>query len=129
MDMVKKITDELSIAGQPTLDELQQLAEGGYRSLVNLRSPDEVGFLNNEQQQAEYLGLRYAHIPTQIKSLSVDDILLTIRQFSELPKPILIHCDSGIRSSIIVLMQVAVEQGIGAEDTFQKVIKLGLLNP
>ena len=93
----------MSIAGQPTFDELQQLAVEGYRSVVNLRSPNEVGFLNDEQQQIEDLGLCYAHIPIQIKSLSLDDMLLAICQLTELPKPIRVHCDSGIRSSIVVL--------------------------
>jgi uncharacterized protein (TIGR01244 family) len=128
MDMVRKITNELSIAGQPTLDELQQLAEDGYRTVVNLRSPNEAGFLNDEQQQVEDLGLCYAHIPIQIKSLSLDDLLLAIRQSTELPKPMLVHCDSGIRSSIVVLMQIAVEQGLKAEDAFQKVVNLGLIS-
>ncbi|MDX2239450.1 MAG: sulfur transferase domain-containing protein [Leptolyngbyaceae cyanobacterium bins.302] len=127
MNMVKKITDELAIADQPTLAQLQQLAEEGYRSVVNLRSSTEVGFLNDEQQHIEDLGLCYAHSPIQIKSLSLDDVLSTIQHFTGFPKPILIHCDNGIRSSIVVLIQIAVEQGIKAEDAFQKVITLGLL--
>ncbi len=89
MDMVRKITDELSIAGQLTLDQLQQLAEDGYGSVVNLRSPNKVGFLNDEQQQVEDLGLCYASISTPIKSLSLDDVLSAIQQLSGLPKPML----------------------------------------
>ena len=128
MDTARKITNRLAIAGQPTLDELQQLAEEGYRSIVNLRSSNETGFLDVEQQKTEYLGLYYANIPIQTKSLNLDTALSVIRQLTELPKPMLIHCDNGIRSSIIVLMQIAIEQGIRAEDAFQKVTKLGLLN-
>lgn len=128
MNMVRKITDEWAIAGQPTLDELQQLAEDGYRSVVNLRSPAEAGFLNDEQQQVEALGLCYANLPIQIESLSLDDVLSAIQQLSGLPKPMLVHCDSGIRSSIVVLMQIAVKQGIRTEDAFQKVANLGLIN-
>jgi len=127
MDTVREITNELAIAGQPTLDELQQLAEEGYRSVVNLRSPDEKGFLEEERQKIEYLGLRYVNIPIQIRSLNLDDVLPAIQQLIKLPKPMLVHCDSGIRSSIVVLMKIATEQGMKAEDAFQNVIKLGLL--
>jgi uncharacterized protein (TIGR01244 family) len=128
MVTIRAITNELAIAGQPTLDELQQLAEEGYRSVVNLRSPHEIGFLDGEQQQIEALGLCYANLPIQIKSLNLNDMLPALRQLTGLPKPMLVHCDSGIRSSIVVLMQLATEQGMKAEDAFQKVAKLGLLN-
>ena len=128
MDTVRKITNELAIAGQLTLDELQQLAEEGYRSVVNLRSPNEIGFLDVEQQKVEPLGLRYVNIPIQTKDLSHDDVLPIIEKLVGMPKPMLVHCDSGIRSSIIVLLYIAIEQGMRVEDAFQKVVKLGLFN-
>jgi uncharacterized protein (TIGR01244 family) len=128
MDTVREITNELAIAGQLTLDELQQLAEQGYRSVVNLRSPNEIGFLEDEQQRTEYLGLCYANFPIQVKTLNLDDVLLLIQQLTGLPKPMLVHCDSGIRSSIVVLIQIATEQGMRAEDALQKAAKLGLLS-
>jgi uncharacterized protein (TIGR01244 family) len=128
MDTIRKITNELAIAGQPSFDELQQLAEAGYRSVVNLRSSNEIGFLDGEQQKAEYLGLSYANIPIHLAILKLDDIILVIQQLIRLPKPMLVHCDNGIRSSIIVLMQISTEQGMRAEDAFQNVTELGLLS-
>lgn len=128
MDTVRKVTNELAIAGHLTLGELQILAEKGYKSVVNLRSSDELGFLQDEQEHIEQLGLRYVHNPIQINNLSLDDVLPVIQQLNELPKPMLVHCDNGIRSSIVVLIKVTIEQGLRAEDAFQKVIKLGLLN-
>jgi uncharacterized protein (TIGR01244 family) len=127
MDTIRKITNELAIAGQPSLDELQQLAEVGYRSVVNLRSPHEIGFLDGEQEKAEYLGLSYANIPIHLTTLKLDDVISVIQQLIRLPTPMLVHCDNGIRSSIIVLMQIAIEQGIRAEDAFQNVAERGLL--
>jgi uncharacterized protein (TIGR01244 family) len=127
MEKVRKITNELAIAGQPTPDVLQHLVEEGYRSVVNLRSPQENGFLDDEQQKTEYLGLHYVNVPLQLETLNLDNVLQVIQQLIALPKPMLMHCDSGIRSSIIVLMQLSMEQGIKAEDAFQKVASLGLL--
>lgn len=128
MDMIRKITNELSIAEQPTLDELQQLAAEGYRSVVNLRSSHEVGFLKDEQQQVEGLGLSYVNFPIRIKNLDLDKVLPLIQQLVGSPQPMLVHCDNGIRSSIVVLIRIATEQGIRAEDAFEKVVKLDLLN-
>jgi len=128
MSTVRKITNEVAIAGQITLDELQQLVEAGYRTIVNLRSPYEPGFLEDEQAKVERLSLTYINIPLQATSLSCDNILPIIQQLLTLPKPMLIHCDNGIRASVIVLMQIAIEQGTNPEVAFQKVKELGLLS-
>ncbi|MBD1866766.1 hypothetical protein H6F95_05490 [Cyanobacteria bacterium FACHB-471] len=128
MNMVRKITNDLAIAGQPAPDKLPQLVEEGYRSVVNLRSPDEAGFWNDEQIQIEQLGLCYVNYPIQSSHLTPEAALRLIQQISDLPKPMLVHCDTGIRSSVIALMQVAMKQGMRTEDAFQKVTKLGLLN-
>ena len=127
MDTVRQITNEMAIAGQPTFDELQQLAEAGYRSVVNLRSSNETGFLEDEQQKVESLGLCYINVSIS-KDLNLDNMLPVIQQLNHLPKPMLVHCDSGIRSSIIVLMQLSISQGMRAEDAFQKVMKIGLFS-
>ncbi|NJN86290.1 MAG: hypothetical protein HC881_08210 [Leptolyngbyaceae cyanobacterium SL_7_1] len=100
METVRKITNEWAIAGQLTLNELHQLVEAGYRSVVNLRSVNEIGFLRDEQQKIERLGLHYAHCPIPAETLSLEDLLPVIQQLDALPKPMLVHCDSGIRSSI-----------------------------
>lgn len=128
MNMVRKITNDLAIAGQPAPDKLPQLVEEGYRSVVNLRSPDEAGFWNDEQIQIEQLGLCYVNYPIQSSHLTPEAALRLIQQISDLPKPMLVHCDTGIRSSVIALIQVAMKQGMRTEDAFQKVTKLGLLN-
>ncbi len=128
MDTVRKITKELAIAGQLTLDELQQLAEEGYRSVVNLRSPNESGFLDSEQQKAEHLGLCYVNLPIQTQKMNLDDVLPIIQQLTGLAKPMLVHCDNGRRASIVVLLQIAIEQGMKAEDAFQRVENLDLLS-
>ncbi|MDZ7956642.1 MAG: hypothetical protein RMY34_01835 [Aulosira sp. DedQUE10] len=37
MDTIKKIKNELTIAGQIAPEELKQLADEGYKSVLNLR--------------------------------------------------------------------------------------------
>ncbi len=129
MVKVRQITQELAIAGQPTLEEIQQLAQVGYRSIVNLRSPDEIGFLIHEQQKVEQLGLRYLNAPIQLTAINSDFALCVIQQIAVMPRPMLLHCDSGTRSSIVALLQIAVKQGIRAEQAIQNAASLGLLQP
>ncbi|NEQ18678.1 MAG: hypothetical protein F6K28_00720 [Microcoleus sp. SIO2G3] len=61
------VSDELYTAGQPTPGDLQQAAQEGFKSVVNLRSPNEADFLSDEQQQAEAAGLNYVNVPLNSK--------------------------------------------------------------
>lgn len=74
MEDVKKINDELTIVtGQVTLEQLQKAAQEGFKSVMNLRSPDEEGFLTEEQQQADAVGLHYVNSPVLVSK--IDDEL------------------------------------------------------
>ncbi|MEH2213672.1 beta-lactamase hydrolase domain-containing protein [Nostoc sp.] len=127
MNIVRKINDNLAIAGQITLDQLGQIANEGYKSILNLRLSDEIGLLANEQEKTELLGLYYVNIPTKPEDINHQGMLQIYQIVTELPKPILIHCDNSIRSSAIVLLYIALKQGIAFEKALQKVINLGLI--
>lgn len=125
MENVKKINNELTVAGQVTLEQLQQAVSEGYKSVLNLRSPSEQGFISDEQQQAEDLGLHYINIP--VKPNEINDELTTevLKQIDELPKPALIHCASGMRAGALVFMNVATRQGLTAQQAFEKAQAVG----
>lgn len=109
---LQQINSELAIAGQVTPEALEQAAKSGYKAVLNLRSPSEEGFLDNEPQQAEAAGLAYANIPVSPKALShelADQVLAQIEQF---PKPVLVHCASGMRASLMALLRAATQQGM-----------------
>ena len=63
MENVKKINNNLAVATeQLSAEQLQQAAKEGYKSILNLRSPQEEGFLADEQEQAETAGLNYPNL-------------------------------------------------------------------
>ncbi|MEH2354059.1 beta-lactamase hydrolase domain-containing protein [Nostoc sp.] len=127
MNIVRKINDNLAIAGQITLDQLGQIADEGYKSVLNLRLPNQTGLLANEQEKTELLGLYYVNIPTKPEGINHQGMLQIYQIVTELPKPILIHCDNSIRSAAIVLLYIALKQGIAFEKALQKFINLGLI--
>ncbi|MEH2306046.1 beta-lactamase hydrolase domain-containing protein [Nostoc sp.] len=127
MNIVRKINDQLAIAGQITLDQLKQIADEGYKSVLNLRLPDETGLLADEQKKTEFLGLYYVNFPTKTEDINHQSMLQIYQTIAELPKPTLIHCDNSIRSAAIVLLYIAIKQGITFEKALQKVITLGLI--
>lgn len=126
MKNVKNINDELTVATeQVTPEQLQQATQEGFKSVMNLRSPDEDGFLRDEQQQAEAVGLKYVNIPVKAETISDELTDRVLQQIDELPKPALIHCKSGMRAGAMALMNVATRQGMTADEAMEKGKQLG----
>ncbi|MBE8998223.1 phosphatase [Nostoc sp. LEGE 12447] len=126
MSNTKKVSEDLSAAGQPTPEELKQAAQEGFKSVLNLRSPDEPGFLGDEQQQAQAAGLQYANIPLKPSEANQELIDTAIQEIENLPKPILIHCAAGARAGGIALISNAISEGLTYEEISQKAQELGL---
>ncbi|XHX76476.1 MAG: beta-lactamase hydrolase domain-containing protein [Stenomitos frigidus ULC029] len=126
MENIKRINDQLAVAmGQVTPEELQQAAQEGFKSVLNLRSPEEDGFVSDEQQQAEKIGLKYVNVPVKPDGMSDELADQVLQEIDQLPKPALIHCKSGMRSGAMTLMYVATQQGMTADEAMQKGKQMG----
>lgn len=126
MENIKRINDQLAVAmGQVTPEELQQAAQEGFKSVLNLRSPEEEGFVSDEQQQAEKTGLKYINVPVKPDGMSDELADQVLQEIDQLPKPALIHCKSGMRSGAMTLMYVATQQGMTADEAMQKGKQMG----
>ena len=120
MENVKRINNQLAVAmGQVTPEQLQQANKEGFKSVLNLRSPQEEGFVSEEEQQTQAAGLQYVNIPVKPDSMSDELADRVLQQIDQLPKPALIHCKSGMRSGAMTLMYVATKEGITAEEAMK----------
>jgi len=122
----KKVSENLSVGGQVTPEQLQEAAQAGFKSVLNLRSPDEAGFLSDEQQQAEAAGLEYANVPIRPTEANQELTSAAIKEIENLPKPILIHCAGGARAGGIALIATAIDEGLTYEQITQKAKELGI---
>lgn len=126
MENAKKISDELSAAGQVTPEQLRQAEAAGFKSVLNLRSPAESGFLSDEQQQAEAAGLKYANVPLNPSEPNQELTQSAIQEIENLPKPVLVHCAAGARASGIALIAAAIKADLTYEQIVEKAQQLGL---
>ncbi len=122
---IKKIDADLSVAGQVAPEQLQQAAAEGYKSVLNLRSPDEQGFLPDERQIAEAAGLEYVNIPVKPSEMTDELTDRVLAQIDALPKPALIHCASAMRAGAMAFMNLATRQGMTPEQVFEKAGEAG----
>ncbi len=120
-------SDQLTVATlQLSPEDIQQAAQAGFKSVLNLRSPDEGGVLGHESQLVRAAGLQYANIPVNPAQLTDSLTNEILERIDRLAKPILIHCASGIRSGALAMIYIAVNQDMTADQVFKKSQQLGL---
>jgi uncharacterized protein (TIGR01244 family) len=125
---IRKINDELAIAGQITSAQLHQLAQDGYRTVLNLRSPGEANFSASESSEVEALGLQYVNTPIGLDAIAPDDLNQALEAIVGAKKPALVHCSNGAIAAALVLMHIAIRQGADLEQAFKQAKSLGLFS-
>jgi sulfide:quinone oxidoreductase len=100
--MIKKLTDEISVAPQIKPSELAELAAQGFRSIICNR-PDGEGadqpVFTEIERAASAAGLQARFIPVETGKLGDVEAVAFAATFAELPKPVLAYCRSGTRST------------------------------
>lgn len=99
--------------GQPSREELAQLARAGVRTVINLRAATERPEYD-EQAEAERLGMRYASLPIAgADDLDRERVARFGRMLDEAGRAgdVLIHCASGNRVGAMVALDRALNRG------------------
>lgn len=127
MENEQQITPEITVSGQPTVEELANLREQGFQNVINLRVPGEPESVDEEERIVEGAGLNYAPIPISPELLdeaaadrfgqSLDSVGGT---------PALIHCKGGGRAGVMTLMYLAVKKGWTVEEALEEGQRFGI---
>ena len=94
----------LSAAGKLDRTDIEALAATGVRTIVNNRPDGEdPGQLPADEARnlAEAHGIAYHHIPFTAATLSRADVDAFAAALHSAPQPIVVHCRSGTRSTLI----------------------------
>ena len=109
----KNLNAQVSVAGQMTTDKFQQLIKDGFKSVIVNRPDQEQGntvSVAQLRQIAEQSQVSVIYQPILSGKISQTDVIEFAKYYNELPKPILMVCRSGSRSSI--LFNQAKSQGL-----------------
>lgn len=94
------IDDRIATAGQPSEDELREVAAEGYTAVINLGLLDPRYCLADEAGLARSLGIDYRHIPVLFDAPAVDDFRAFASAMDDLAgQRILVHCAANYRVS------------------------------
>ena len=94
----------VSAAGKLDRADIEALADSGVRTIVNNRPDGEdPGQLPAGEARllAETRGIAYHHIPVTAASLTSGDVDAMKAVLAEAEKPIVLHCRSGTRSTLL----------------------------
>ena len=106
----KMLTEGIATSGQPSEDELLQIAKTGYDVVINLGLSDTEYSVRNEDQILKSMGIKYIHIPVVFESPKDEDFqefVLALNKYKE--SKVFIHCAANKRvSAFIALYRIMV---------------------
>lgn len=113
-----KISDRLTIAGQPNKETIAQLKKEGFNALINLRPDAENNSLNHldDAEIAHQSGLEYHYIPLSINDLTLGDIRAFQKLIRNTDYNYFVHCHSGTRAFNLYVISEVLDGHIREED-------------
>lgn len=122
MSQTQRINSTLSIGGELSKDRIHGLYNDGFKSVVNLRTSDEVeqGLSpDDEKSLAQEHDMSYLHLPVSMQDLTFKTVDYFRLELKDLPKPVYVHCASGLRAGAFVMMHLAVENGWSSDEALE----------
>jgi uncharacterized protein (TIGR01244 family) len=116
----------IATAGQPEEEHLKRLAEAGYKTIVDLRTPEEDRGLD-EPEAARQAGMEYVNIPVGHEDVEDE----TFERFRELMKdperrPVLVHCSSANRVGALLIPYFVLDEEKSTEEAVKIASEVGL---
>lgn len=100
---ITKVTEDYSTSPQITPNDIAEIAQLGFKTIINNR-PDLEGGVdqptsNALAEAAKQHGLQYVYIPVMPNQIQDSHVVNFTKAFSDAPKPILGFCRTGNRAS------------------------------
>lgn len=121
-------SESIAFGGAPTDEALASLKEAGFKTILDLRTPEEG--TEAERQKVESLGMTYHNIPITPSSITDEKV----EEFSRIVdgagnKPLLIHCASSNRVGGLWFIHRALADDVPEAESLDEAKKAGLRSP
>ena len=118
--------EDVATAGQPEEEHFERLADAGYKTVIDMREPEEDRGLD-EPEVVRRAGMEYVNIP--VGHEDVDDE--TFEWFRELMtdperRPVFVHCSSANRVGALLIPYLVLDEGKTPEEAVEIAIEVGL---
>ncbi|MFN7026340.1 MAG: bifunctional sulfur transferase/dioxygenase Blh [Pseudorhizobium sp.] len=116
---VTRVTEKLSVASQPSIEDIRSLRENGFKTLINNRPDDEEleqPGTGVEAQEAKHCALAYAFIPVTAGTITEADVRAFQRAVDGSEGPVFAHCKTGTRSLMLYLIGEVLDGRMSADE-------------
>ncbi|MBG6078012.1 beta-lactamase hydrolase domain-containing protein [Polaromonas sp. CG_9.11] len=122
-EQFKPLENGMLIGPQPSEDNLRQARHEGIKTVIDFRMPGETPTPN--AALVERSGLAYVNIPVNKASLSLDQVDELDRAMRDKDGPFLIHCATGARAALLLVLSQARQNGWSAQRAFEEARAMG----
>jgi protein tyrosine phosphatase (PTP) superfamily phosphohydrolase (DUF442 family) len=112
-----QVTDDIASSGQPTEDQFDEIAKGGYEVIINLAMPDHENSIATEGNIVTSLCMTYIHIPVPFDAPSEDHFATFSSYMDALKeKKVWVHCVVNARVSAFLFRYLQNNRGFSAAE-------------
>ena len=121
--------DDIYLAGQPSAEDFAEFKKRGVKSVLNVRTKEELDF--DEAKAIKSLGLEYHHIPIAGPDALTDENFDKIRKLlnTKEERPIVFHCASANRVGAAWLAHRVLDGGLSYDAALAEAKTVGLKAP
>jgi uncharacterized protein (TIGR01244 family) len=116
----RRIDDRLGTSGQPTEEQLADIAAAGFETVINLALHDDPRYsLPDEPGTVGALGMEYVHLPVDFKAPTEADFEAFCAALeARRDTPLWVHCAANARVTAFLGLYRVLRQGWSEEDAF-----------
>ena len=120
-----QLMEKLSTSGMPVLDQLSEFHDAGVEFVINLATPKSEGWMPNEGELLNRLGVEYLSIPVEWENptgQNLTDFMDAMDAHSD--KIVHVHCQANFRATAFVALYRILRLGWDRERAFVDVRKI-----
>jgi sulfide:quinone oxidoreductase len=103
--VINKLNERLSVTGQISIDDIEEIANAGFKSIICNRPDYEGGGDQPTSEElevvAQSLGITFAYLPVRMGAIADERGAEFQQLLSTLPQPVLAFCGSGKRATAL----------------------------
>lgn len=122
--MFQSVTESLAIGNVVSPEELREISQKGYKTIIDLCTAPEGNQLKAEE--VEKLEFNLISIPVDKQNLNLEILPAFVQAVNSSPQPIYTRCASGLRAGVMTLLTLAIQENWTEQQYLEKREALGI---
>lgn len=129
LELKTVVPGQFSVSAQPSPQDVDLLAEQGFKTIINNRPDSEAQgqpAAAQVQAAAQKHGINYIHIPVTVDTISKDDVESFAQAYQNAERPVVAHCGTGKRAYLLWAAGEVLYKGRASADLIDQASGIGI---